>query len=420
MRLLLILLYCFFTVAETKSQFSGQVLSADTKIPVAFANVYINNTMIGTVTNEKGMFSIDHIPELKFDLIISCIGYETQKLSLEKNKIPSPLIILFKPKFNELQEVIVEPYEKDGWEKWGQTFTDNFIGTASFAQDCKLINRDAVHFRFEKKRNTIIATANEPLIIENNALGYILKYDLSKFEFNPDTNEFFFQGFPFFEEMKTDRRGLAKRWMENRQLAYYGSIMHFMRSLFRNTLVLEKFEVKNIVSVSKEERKRVESLYKTLSKQPPVLKKTVMYGIGKEFSVTDSTAIKYLDSMIYYESVVKQPDKNIVLINSLLNGDKLAYTIDSFAIGFHFQGKIQIAYIPRRNPTEYQRYLPKNAYFSPVSSVIYLINDKPVVVLANGSYFEGSELMIQGYWAWWEKMCTKLPYEYWPPPISKK
>jgi hypothetical protein len=48
--------------------------------------------------------------------------------------------------------------------------------------------------------------------------------------------------------------------------------------------------------------------------------------------------------------------------------------------------------------------------------VIYIIRGKPVIVLANGSYFEGNEMMIQGYWAWWEKMCTKLPFEYWPSP----
>ncbi len=403
-------------VSLAQLSLKGKVLSADTHQPVVAANVYLSSTSVGTIADAKGEFLIPRFPAGRFDLVVSFIGYETYKLELRSDQLPSQLEIVLQPKTHELTEVIVEAYDKDGWEKYGKLFIDNFIGAASFSQDCKLINSDAVHFKFEKKRNIIRATADEQLIIENHALGYILKYNLTRFEFNPDTKEFFFQGFPFFEEMQTDRRGLSKKWIENRQAAYYGSITHFMRSLYRNKLVEQEFEIKKIVPVSADERSRVEALYRTIPKGIRTREKTLITGTGKEYTVKDSAGSIPEDSLAYYESVVKQPNRNMVLINTLLNADSIAYAIDSFTVGLLFDARIQVAYKTKRNPFEYQRYFPKNVFTAPINSVIYLVHGKPVIVLGNGSYFDGSELMIQGYWAWWEKMCTKLPYEYWPPP----
>jgi hypothetical protein len=403
-------------ITSAQVSLKGKVLSADTRQPVVAANVYLSSTSVGTITDAKGEFLIPRFPAGRFDLVVSFIGYETYKLELRSDQLPGQLEIVLQPKTNELKEVIVESYDKDGWEKYGKIFTDNFIGTASFSQDCKLINADAVHFKFEKKRNIIKATADEQLIIENHALGYILKYNLTLFEFNPDTKEFFFQGFPFFEEMQTDRRGLSKRWIENRQAAYYGSITHFMRSLYRNKLGEQEFEIKKIVSVSADEHKRVEALYRNLPKEIRTRQKTLITGTGKELTIKDSAGSIPEDSLAYYESVAKQPDKSMVLISTLLNADSIAYGIDSFTVGLLFDARVQVAYKPQRHPIEYQRYFPKNVFSAPINSVIYLMHGKPVIVLANGSYFDGSELMIQGYWAWWEKMCTKLPFEYWPSP----
>ena len=43
----------------------GRVLSADNKVPVASANVYISNSSIGTVTDEKGQFVIKNLSLMK-------------------------------------------------------------------------------------------------------------------------------------------------------------------------------------------------------------------------------------------------------------------------------------------------------------------------------------------------------------------
>jgi hypothetical protein len=89
-------------------------------------------------------------------------------------------------------------------------FMDNFIGTSEFAEDCRLVNKEVLRLRLSKKTNTLKASAAEQLIIENNALGYILKYDLTRFEYNFDTQEFLYQGYPFFEEMVTTKKSSKK------------------------------------------------------------------------------------------------------------------------------------------------------------------------------------------------------------------
>ncbi len=81
-----------------------------------------------------------------------------------------------KPKMEELQTVVVEPYEKDGWETWGKFFIENFIGTSQNARSCTIKNYKTLRFRHSKKRNQLTVTADDPLIIENKALGYSIQY----------------------------------------------------------------------------------------------------------------------------------------------------------------------------------------------------------------------------------------------------
>jgi hypothetical protein len=45
-------------------------------------------------------------------------------------------------------------------------------------------------------------------------------------------------------------------------------------------------------------------------------------------------------------------------------------------------------------------------------SQVTLINEKPLEIQANGSYYPPSTIMSLGYWAWFEKMATMLPFNY--------
>lgn len=240
------LLFCaFFSNAQKK--LIGNVLAKDSKLPVASASIFLSNTSVGTISKDNGDFVLQPFPEGRFDLVVSMVGYETYSITISSNTIPSKLEILLVPKVKELKEVIVASYEKNGWEKWGDFFMENLIGKTPNAEDCKLLNKEVVRFRFNKKKNILYAYADEPLHIENKALGYELMYDLNVFEFNYSTRVFFYQGFPLFTDLDPKKDRIEARWKKNREETYNGSIMHFMRSLYRNTLEDEGFELKRVI-----------------------------------------------------------------------------------------------------------------------------------------------------------------------------
>jgi len=395
---------CFCASAQKVIQ--GKVLTSDSHKPIVSANVFLSNTTIGAITNENGEFVISHIPEGKFDLVVSFVGYESYVLAVYSTRLPSYLDIVLKPKFDELQEVIVEPYEKNGWEKWGDFFMQNFMGTTAFYQDCKLVNKETIKFRLNKKENILKAVANEQLVIVNNALGYRLKYDLTRFEFNFGTKIFLFQGYPLFEEIETKRDGLKKKWMRNRDDAYYGSIMHFMRSLFRNRLLEEKFEVRKLIKIPDTEQKRVMAIYQA------VMKKTA--ASGRTFDRDLDIKANYPDSAAYYKGVLQHPENMSVLINKILPGDSIAFAIDSNTAGLAFKDYLQIVYPPKLTPVEYQKFLHKGDFFAPITSEIFLTSHRPISIVSNGNYFEPTDIISSGYWAWSEKISNMLPSDFKP------
>ncbi|HEY1018338.1 MAG TPA: carboxypeptidase-like regulatory domain-containing protein [Sediminibacterium sp.] len=412
MRLAPLLLIGFLLWSLTgfaQTDLGGKVLAADNKLPVASANVYISNSSVGTVTDEKGQFIIRNFPAGRYDLVVSCVGYETQVITLSSAKLPPLLTILLKPKINELQEVIVEPYEKNGWEKWGSFFMENFIGTSAFSTDCKLLNKEVIKFRFSKKNNTLKAIANDRLVIENRALGYVLKYDLTRFEYDFGTRIFLYQGYPLFEEMETKRKGLQKRWAENREDAYYGSVMHFMRSLFRNKLVEQDFEVRKLIKLPDAEKKRVKALYRA---------QAVNAAINGTMMVDGQLPGLRRDSAAYYRKVMNEPESMNVLINTILPGDSIAYALDSVTVGLEFNDYLQVVYTKKKTPPEYQKMLPRGVTSILLTSELFRTSANPIMVLASGNYFEGTDLITSGYWAWSEKIANLLPNEYWP--SSKK
>ncbi len=389
----------------------GRVLAADTKQPIHLANVFLSNTSIGTVTNAEGYFTIEHFPQGRYDVVVSCIGYESFVTTIQSAQLPKTIDINLVPKVNILQEVIVEPYEKNGWDKYGKFFLDNFVGTSALAKECKLKNPETIRFRYNKKENILRAFADEPIMLENKALGYILKYDLKTFEYNYSTRIFYFQGYPLFEEMETGRKRLQERWESRRADAYYGSLMHFMRSLFRNQLVQEGFETRKLIKISEEEKKRVRTLYN---------KRAYTNGVG-QIVVNDSILGQgNADSAAYFRKVMRQPEKMNVLIDKVLPGDSIAFAIDSLTAGLYFEDHLQVIYLYKQVPDEYVQAngLSVRAK-SPVVSEIFLTRKNTIAVLSNGSYYEGIDLISSGYWGWWEKLATMLPYDYKAPPRKK-
>lgn len=349
----------FFSIAQ---KLSGKIIEANSKKPIAAASVYLSNTSIGCVSNNNGEFTLEKIPTGKYDLIVSCLGFEPFVQTIESGNLPSFLSVKLKTKIKELAEVVVETYDKDGWKKYGDFFLESFIGKSANAGNCKILNKDAVKFKFSHKQNILKAFAIEPLIIQNKSLGYNIKFELQMFSYDYNKRLLFYAGFPFFQEMDAKRIRQQKRWNEKRDETYYGSMMHFMRALFRNKLIENEFEVRKMID----------------------------------------------------------KDHASYLINTLLPGDSIAYALDSTTIALEFSDKLDIMYKGRKAPYEYanQPFGKKDEH---EISQIKLTGATHIEVVSNGSYYNPLHLLSFGYWAWSEKMANMLPYDFKPQtPANKK
>lgn len=360
MKQLLVLIFCLMVSnIQAQKKLSGKVVVAGSKMSIPSASIFLSNTSVGTISKEDGSFTIEPFPAGRYDLVVTILGYETYTIALNSTQLPDNLIISLQPKANVLQEVIVGNYDKNGWNKWGDFFMEMLIGKTPNALDCKLLNKNAVKFRYNKKENILTAFADEPLKIVNNALGFDLTYELLGFEYNYKSRVFFYQGFPLFKEKQPRNNRQKSRWILNRNETFEGSLMHFMRALYRNNLQKDGFELRRII------KQKTTNTSITINGQHPV----------------------------------QEMD---VLIDIPILGDSIAFAIDSTTAGIQFKDYLQVVYKNK-----------KVQIGAPIISRLVMPDStKVVAILANGSYFQGKDLLTAGYWAWSEKLSNLLPLEF--------
>jgi hypothetical protein len=384
--------------ANSQKLLKGIVLDEEKNKPIPDASVFLNTTSFGTVTNKQGAFELA-MPNGKYELIVSSIGYDTYNQTINTDNVSDFISIKLKTKSQVMETVVVEPYEKDGWEKWGKFFIESFIGTSANSLNCTIKNKNVIHFRNSKKTNELIAIADEPLIIENKALGYTLKYQMEQFSYNFKNHYLLYVGYPFFQPMKGGD-GKQKRWEKRRDEAYYGSIMHFMRSVYRNKISEEGFEVRTLKKIPNKEKERVKLAYSSN-----------MHKVKSSNGIMTITHINK-DTADYYDRILKQGDYIDILAKNLLVGDSIAYAVDSTTAGLEFKDYLLVIYVNKVAPSEYRQQFPDNS--AAMMSQITLTTGNPVEIEANGSYFDPTNLLSTGYWAWSEKIANMLPFNYKP------
>lgn len=380
------------------AQITGRVVDASNQQPILGASVFFSNTSRGTVTQQDGTFQLLLPGNGRFELVISYIGYETYTATILSNQIPSKLEIKLKPKATELDEVIVEPYEKNGWEKWGRTFTELFLGTTEESKLCKLLNPEVIRFRYSKKTQTLRVSANAPLLIENRALGYHIKYQLEGFSYDFSKRYLLFVGYPFFEEMEAKRNRQIENWKSNRAYVYDGSVTHFMRALYRNQLIEEGFEIRSLVKIANQNK----------AQRKAALRESMLESNQIVVQATPNAS----SQSNYSGSPLSEPDSFSVASSVLLPADSIAFAVDSTVCGLYFKNYVQVIYVKQPAPKLYQQQQGNDVANSRQISEVRITGDRPILILSNGSYFEPTELVYQGFWAWSEKISRMLPYDY--------
>jgi uncharacterized protein with FMN-binding domain len=216
---------------------TGRVTDAVTGKPLEKVSVYFDGTYKGTVTDSAGNFAINNTIKTSSPLVVSFLGYESQRIS---NYAEEPLSIALKLKVVELNEVTIGSDEISR-AKAMKIFLKEFIGEDT--KDCVIDNPDEIYFRYNKKQNLLRADAEKPLIITNKTLGYKITYFLTSFSHTPYLQTKYKGNYFFTEDTAGLKPAKIKAIMKARDLAYYGSRMHFIRSLWANELGKNYFSI---------------------------------------------------------------------------------------------------------------------------------------------------------------------------------
>ncbi len=216
---------------QTTAVLTGNVTDAATGKPMPFAHVYVNGSTQGAITDEKGYYTLTGLPLGTVEIAASFVGYQssTQKLRFE-NTSPQKADFRLKASEQMLDAVTVR-----GNSKWSERYLRQFkkeLFGEPFGRQCLLVNSEVLNFKEDKGH--LYATANEPLVIDNQALGYRLIYDLQHFDATP-SGKVYFAGAVRLEELKPENERQADRFRRNRLTAYRGSTRHLMASLIDGT-----------------------------------------------------------------------------------------------------------------------------------------------------------------------------------------
>ncbi len=115
-RLLFIITFAIFITFQSvysQHNLSGKVLNNNSKLPVEFAVVSIPDQGLWAITNEEGAFHIRSVASGKISLIISCLGYAKNTITVEDLSVLPPDNVYFLKEDNLLlDEVVVTARKK--------------------------------------------------------------------------------------------------------------------------------------------------------------------------------------------------------------------------------------------------------------------------------------------------------------------
>ncbi len=97
------------------AQIRGTVKDSDGN-PLPFVNIYIENTYIGTTTNELGKYEINTTEKNNVALIFQYLGYKTQKQILNISQFPYDFDVTLQEESYQLNDIVVTNSENPAYE----------------------------------------------------------------------------------------------------------------------------------------------------------------------------------------------------------------------------------------------------------------------------------------------------------------
>lgn len=347
--------------AAQDHQLKGIVLDKEDGEPLPGVQVFINQTTIGTATNDLGSFTLKRVPSGLQSIVFKMIGYETFVADIEfPNEDMTRIEVELEPKVFEMGEVNVKDRRPREWLRDLEEFKQYLFGFTQNSNDVTLINPEILDF--DHPGGAFVATARKPLRIRNDALGYEVTYYLEEFRLEEGIIRSF--GFTRFKELQAENEQQATKWRENRRETYEGSFRHFVEQLVKGTLQ--------------------ESGYR-------------IYYTNRKLKFFRSRFDEGISQKIRNANQIFRPTRNVREI-ALFNRSGLPY--------------IRVEYTEEPpDPGIADRY-DLSSQINAQISWIEFPNDKAVIDLQSGNEMAPYRALLHGYWGWSSRIPDLLPQKF--------
>ncbi|SMD38027.1 Secretin and TonB N terminus short domain-containing protein [Reichenbachiella faecimaris] len=357
-----------------KVNIRGNVRDSQTNEPIPGINVYVAGNLKGSSTDVNGNFEIKGLAPGRYEIVFSHIVYNLahRLVTLEGDQqfvhIPQKL----EPKTTQLEDIEIiaksNSETQKNWQRGFKIFEEEFFGNTQNASKCNILNPEVLDIDYDRETGELAATADQPLIIENLALGYRINYILELFEHTPTVTRLL--GISNFEELPVANKAEYRRVLKNRKRSFNGSMTHFLRSLTNGRLKKEGYiidevdELPAVINISQFEL------------PAKLAANSGQYAFDNSLKFT-----KYL--MVIY---VKEYESQAYIMDRL----KLANRTDILMNG-----------------------VPLGASNSAGQISFIKLNLPSVTINEKGFFNEPFAVTTYGYWSW-ERVAEYMPFDYSP------
>ena len=350
---------------------AGRVLDRETGEPLPGVNVFLANTMLGSATNNDGEFLIRSVPAGTYDLVASMIGYEMQKRKVVvTGPVAQPFVFRLRQKPLQAPEIEVTAEPNKQWQKDYKRFLTLFFSTTRNARQCAILNAPVLDFT--RTEGGFQATASEPLVIENRALGYRIRYVLEHFLATEDLVQI--SRIAQYEELQPSSEAERLEWERNRVRAYRGSLRHFLRTVYRQAVRSRGVEA--------EENGRVNLLEQ------------------------EGFRVFHVKQPGPWEPYTKRKPTNT-------NRFVRPGTVPTEWV-FTFPNYLEVIYLKEREEDEFLAYYYE--FRKPREQRSFItVDNRAVAVDTTGRVYTRFGIKTYGYWGW-VREADELPGDYVPPP----
>jgi hypothetical protein len=384
---------CPFITMAQNGIITGKVVAKDSKSPIARASVFLSNSSFGTITSADGDFTLNNLRPGQYTLVVTILGYADYTQTVLVTETPIKLNIEMEQKAIELHEVVISNSSRADWRRNYAQFVKEFIGIDQNAKYCEIINPQILNFTYHKTQQVLVAYTDDFLIVENRGLGYRVKFLLKNFKSDKIAGIISYEGQRLFEELPGNA-SQKKKWMENRNLSYYGSAMHFYRALYTDKLKEEGFEARKLTRMLNPQRPPEE----TIQRKIPMFK-----SMNKIDSANYWIGLENLP-LYAHQKVADIPWDSFELLRTTEQPGIFAITFPDY---------LYVIYTKKREETPFKDlYVPLNMPNYEISVVTLLNKERYALFDKNGIVVDQSPL-YEGTWSK-SRLSQLLPVDYVP------